>query len=137
MRQRHERESQRLDIAASRLGRPAARMGAQALRLGGMAHRLRYAAMAWGDSQRSSLNGQEQQLARAVRGRLEGATQRVDRLRLRMELLDPRRVLERGYALLTDESGHAVTRAADTRAGQALKATLADGEVALTVTPRP
>ena len=40
--------------------------------------------------------------------------------------LDPRQVLERGYAWLEDEQGRPVTRAADTRPGQALAATLAD-----------
>ena len=58
------------------------------------------------------------------------------RYRLRLGLLDPKLVLERGYAWLTDTEGHAVTRAASTRTGQALTATLADGEVDLTVAPR-
>ena len=52
-----------------------------------------------------------------------------------MELLDPRLVLQRGYALLTDEAGRPITSARQTHPGQALLATLADGEVALTVEP--
>jgi len=52
---------------------------------------------------------------------------------LRLDLLDPRLVLQRGYALLTDENGAAVTRIGQTHAGQALTATLADGEVDLAV----
>lgn len=55
---------------------------------------------------------------------------------MRLELLDPRLVLRRGYALLTDLDGAAITSAAQTRTGQALRATLADGEVDLTVAPR-
>ncbi|MCU0927020.1 MAG: exodeoxyribonuclease VII large subunit, partial [Hydrogenophaga sp.] len=45
----------------------------------------------------------------------------------------PRLVLERGYALLTDAQGLAITRASQVAAGQALQARLADGELALTV----
>ena len=37
--------------------------------------------------------------------------------------LDPRLVLERGYAFLTDEQGLAITRTAQVRPGQALQAT--------------
>ena len=44
-------------------------------------------------------------------------------------------MLARGYALLTDEQGNAVTSAARTHIGQPLRATLADGEVDLAVTP--
>jgi exodeoxyribonuclease VII large subunit len=52
---------------------------------------------------------------------------------LRLQLLDPRLVLQRGYALLVDTDGAVVTRAAQTRPGQSLRATLAEGEVDLTV----
>ena len=53
---------------------------------------------------------------------------------LRLQLLDPRLVLQRGYALLTDAaSGHAITSAAQAHAGQPVRAALADGEVDLRV----
>jgi len=54
---------------------------------------------------------------------------------MRLELLDPRLILQRGYALLTDELGHPVGSIGQTYPGQALRAALADGEVALTVAP--
>jgi exodeoxyribonuclease VII large subunit len=53
-----------------------------------------------------------------------------------MELLDPRLVLQRGYALLVDAAGRPVTSVQQTHPGQSLVATLADGEVALTVAPQ-
>jgi exodeoxyribonuclease VII large subunit len=53
--------------------------------------------------------------------------------RLRLELLDPRLVLQRGYALLTDSHGHAVTSVGQARLGDALRATLADGVLDVTV----
>ena len=66
---------------------------------------------------------------------LMSSQQRLERLSLRLQGADPRRVLERGYAWLTDEEGHAVTRAAALAPGQALTATLADGQVPLQVRP--
>ena len=56
---------------------------------------------------------------------------------LALQHLDPRLVLERGYAWLQDEGGQPVTRAAQTHAGQPLAAILADGKVDLTVRGRP
>jgi exodeoxyribonuclease VII large subunit len=126
---------QRLDIAASRLGRPLARMAAQHLRLGTAAHRLRYALVARAERDRQRLQAGETRLNHALKLRLERAAQKLDRSRLRLELLDPRLVLERGYALLTDETGHPVSSVAQTHPGQSLRATLADGEVDLTVSP--
>ena len=65
----------------------------------------------------------------------ESAQQRLERAALRLSLLDPQLVLERGYAWLEDADGRPVTRASQTTPGQALAATLADGKVDLTVAP--
>jgi exodeoxyribonuclease VII large subunit len=135
IRGRVDSAGQRLDVAASRLGRPLARMGAQQLRLGRAAHRLRYAVMGRLENDKGRFRAMETQLKHAVQSRLQRASQLFDRSRLRLELLDPRLVLARGYALLTNEAGHPVSSVHQTHPGQALRATLADGEVALTVTP--
>jgi len=58
---------------------------------------------------------------------------RLQRGQAALDLLDPQLVLQRGYAFLTDAQGRAVTRTAQTRPGQALQATLADGRVGLHV----
>ena len=55
------------------------------------------------------------------------------RAALRLQLLDPRLVLQRGYALLTDTQGQAVTSVRQAQPGDALRATLADGAVDVTV----
>src|SRR2546427_9457739 len=47
---------------------------------------------------------------------------------------DPRLVLQRGYALLTDAEGHPVTEARSAPPGTALQAQLADGSLDLVVT---
>jgi exodeoxyribonuclease VII large subunit len=63
------------------------------------------------------------------------ARERLHRAALRLELLDPKLVLQRGFAWLSDADGHAVTSVAQTTEGQALQATLADGVVDLRVAP--
>jgi exonuclease VII large subunit len=65
--------------------------------------------------------------------RLEQQHQKLDRAGLRLDLLDPKLVLQRGYAWLQDEQGSTVSQAAQARLGQALQATLADGSLGLTV----
>jgi exodeoxyribonuclease VII large subunit len=62
------------------------------------------------------------------------STDTLERVGLRLELLDPRLVLQRGYALLADEAGHTIASAAQAREGQALIANMADGEIPLVVT---
>jgi exodeoxyribonuclease VII large subunit len=137
LRRRLEGASQRLDFAASRLGRPLARIASQHLRLTVVAHRLRSGLLARLEREHRALAAAEAQLKHATTRRLGDGTADVERLRLRLELLDPRLVLERGYALLTDAAGQPVSSVSQTHAGQALRATLADGSVDLTVSPRP
>ena len=64
-------------------------------------------------------------------------TERLERAALRLDLLDPRLVLQRGYALLTDTGGRAVTSVQQAHPGDALRATLADGVVDVTVAAQP
>ena len=129
-------ESQRVDVAASRLGRPSARVGSQQLRVAAVDHRLRYAVANRLQAARATLLRAQAALASSVATRLQRAHDGLGRQRMRLELLDPRLVLQRGYALLTDLEGAAITSASQTRTGQALRATLADGGVDLTVAPR-
>jgi exodeoxyribonuclease VII large subunit len=79
--------------------------------------------------------GIDNRLQRAVQVRLRDSAQTLDRSRLRLALLDPRLVLQRGYALLAEPGGRPITSVSQTHTGQSLVATLADGEVALTVAP--
>ncbi|MDB5943963.1 MAG: xseA [Ramlibacter sp.] len=133
---RIDAESQRVDVAASRLGRPSARIGLQHLRIAGAAHRLRYGVAARVQAAQGALPAARTALSSALATRLRRSHEALDRQGMRLELLDPRLVLQRGYALLTDLEGTAIVRASQTRTGQALRATLADGEVDLTVAPR-
>ena len=125
--------SQQLDVALARVGRPSARLAQQHRRVAQLDDRLRHAVVLRLERARARLTalGVDQ---RAVCVRtLQRSQERVHRVELRLELLDPRLVLQRGYALLTDEAGAVVSRAAQAQAGQSLRATLAEGELDLTV----
>ena len=129
-----DRQNQRLDTAAARLGRPSARLAAQRLRLSNCAQRLQSGTRHSMQAQQQHLQRLAAQLPVSLQRGLQAQTQRLERAALRLNLLDPHLVLERGYAWLSDATGQAITRAAQTHAGQAVTATLMDGTVDLTVT---
>jgi len=62
---------------------------------------------------------------REARARLEGCG-------ARLESVSPLAVLQRGYALVTDPSGHPLTSAASVRPGARLHVRFADGQVKAT-----
>lgn len=132
--ERHlDRQYQRLDSAVARLGRPSAKLAGQQLRLSACTQRLQ-------SGTRHNLQLRAQHLERlavllplALQRGLQAQSQRLERAHLRLDLLDPHLVLERGYAWLSDAQGNAVTRTSQTHSGQALSATLMDGTVELTV----
>ncbi|MDO5624053.1 MAG: exodeoxyribonuclease VII large subunit [Pseudomonadota bacterium] len=148
-------QAQRLDWLANRLGRPSAAVADEHLRLARAAQRLHHASALRLTSESAALAALAQRLPRAQAPRLvaenarltrlaerlpaalaahtAAAQERLARAALRLDLLDPRLVLERGYAWLQDEAGQPVTRAAAAAPGQALVATLADGQIDLTV----
>jgi exodeoxyribonuclease VII large subunit len=130
---RLDASQQRLDQAAARLGRPLARLSSQDMRLGRVAHRLHYAMQARIERERGRFAVAQQELAGAVRMRIDQSLLALERAGMRLELLDPKLILQRGYALLRDEQGVPVTSAKSTHPGDHVTATLADGEVALTV----
>ncbi len=123
---------QRLDQAGARLGRPSGLVAREQMQMARMAQRMRHAVLL-----RLQRMEQAQQAAAAalpvqVQRRIDGLRDRVDRAALRLELLDPRLVLQRGYALLADADGQAVTSVRQVHPGDALRATLADGVVDVT-----
>ena len=128
-----DRQAQRLDAVAARLGRPQAVLARQVQTLDRLALRLRTAPEAVLTAGRHGLERQSDRLQHGLTRTLEQHAQRCERMELRLAALDPHRVLERGYAWLSDESGHALTRVGQLSAGQAVQATLADGSVGLVV----
>ncbi|WP_208510906.1 exodeoxyribonuclease VII large subunit [Variovorax paradoxus] len=127
---------QRLDQAAGRLGRPSSLVARQQLRLAHHAQRLHYAVL--------SRTQRQSQAAQALAGdfpaKFERALvqrrERLERVALRLRLLDPALVLQRGYAWITDADGRAVVSAKALAPGDAVVARLSDGSVDLTVASR-
>lgn len=132
--QRHlDRQQQRLDHASQRLGRPSGQLGRNQLQLARSAQRLRHAMQLRLQRQQHIQQQLARQIPQGLQRGLEAQQRRLERAALRLELLDPRHALQRGYALLTDAKGRAVTRVAQARPGDALRASLSDGDIDLTV----
>jgi exodeoxyribonuclease VII large subunit len=128
-----DRQSQRLDVAASRLGRPSARLAVQRQRLAASAQALQASTSHYLQQQTQLVQRTSRQLPTALQRGVQAQTQRLERAALRLNLLDPQLVLQRGYAWLCDDQGQAVVSSQQTEPGQAIRATLADGTVDLTV----
>ncbi len=127
---------QRLDQAGQRLGRPSGLVAQQRLRLAALAQRMRHGALL--KMQRAAQARQALQVS-VPQGVQRGLAQRAERLEragLRLDLLSPQRVLERGYALLTDAADRPVMRPSQVRPGEPVRARLAEGELDLTVAQR-
>lgn len=125
--------AQQLDVAMARVGRPSARLAQQQRRVAQLDDRLRHAVVLRLERARSRLGALEADRRTVSMRTLQRSGDRLHRVELRLHLLDPRLVLQRGYALLTDEAGTVISRAAQARVGQDLKAMLAEGELDLTV----
>ena len=125
--------AQLLDRAASRVSRPSHLVTRQQARLDRLAQAMAHAARAQFHGNAVALRAREAGMPQLIKRSLMVASQRLERAQLRLQLLDPKLVLLRGYAWLADLDGVPVARASATRTGQALRATLADGEVDLTV----
>ena len=137
LRQRLDGLNQRLDQAAMRLARPAQVLSGLERRQALLAQRLAQA------------RDQRLRGARAVAGvlqaRLMAATKtqwpsqhhRIDVLAGRLHALDPRRVLERGYAWLSDPQGRPLTSVALVQADDVVQGVLADGVLQMRVTAGP
>jgi exodeoxyribonuclease VII large subunit len=130
-----DNQNQSLDRAQARLGRPSNWLARQHQQLQSHGQHLKFAVngqvasqlqnldtrqMAWPQQMNSAFSRMQVRLARSERG---------------LALLDPALVLQRGYAWLADEAGATVVDAAQVQAGQTLRATLAKGQIDLTVLP--
>jgi exodeoxyribonuclease VII large subunit len=125
--------SQRLDIATSRFSRPSHFVTRQQARLALQQQRLFHAhKAAVGDLQNQWI-GFQTRLDSALQFSTAQQKARLDRAGVRLDLLNPQLVLQRGYAWLASTEGHAITQVGQTHDGQRILATLMDGQVDLTV----
>ena len=132
-----DRQGQRLDAVTARLGRPQALLSRQSQTLDRLSLRLQTAPLGLLASGRHALERQSDRLTHSLALAVRQHQQRCDQLGLRLAALDPHRVLERGYAWLSDEQGHALTRVGQLSVGQPVQATLADGAAGLVVRSLP
>ena len=125
---------QRLDLATARLSQPSHYVTRQQARLAICKQSLYHSQLAGLGHAQSRLLRAAQQFPKAIQQAYWQHQQRLVNSSLRLEPLNPRLVLTRGYAWLADPDGSAVTSIGQTHVGQPLRATLMDGEVDLTVT---
>ena len=128
-----EQRAQQLDQASARLGRPSGLVAAQHQRLAQLAQRMRQAVLLKLQLLAHTQKALEADLPLKIQRSLAQRQQRLERAALRLQLLDPRLVLQRGYALLTDTEGAVVSSVRQAPPGAALRATLADGVVDVSV----
>lgn len=128
-----DQQAVRVDRLAQRLGRPSQGLAREHTRLQAQAHRLQRGLQAHLSQAHLRLDRQGSTLAQALLRDVQRRRQRLDVLQARLGSLDPLLVLQRGYALLTDEGGHAVSSVSRAHPGQALQARLSDGTLDLTV----
>lgn len=122
-----QRQAQRLDRLALSLGRPAALLSAQVQRLDAQGGRLRRALEQQVVRHRERWGRLVPQLERGRDARLREQAERLDAWRARLQALDPRRVLQRGYAWVETEAGRPIVSAGSLCEGQRVRAVWADG----------
>jgi exodeoxyribonuclease VII large subunit len=127
---------QRLDIALSCLSRPSHFLTRQHASLEAHAQGLRFGYRAALARVHASLDKLESVMPQAIERTFQHQKRRQDNAELKLEMLNPRLVLKRGYAWLSDAQGQAISSARQIRTGQPVRATLVDGEVDLTVSAR-
>jgi len=129
-------EWQRLDSVSARLGRPSALAAAQHVAVASMTGRLRNSLNALLLQKKRDLAAVQQKMPTQMRWGLERARGRLERADLRLKLLDPSLVLQRGYAWLADIEGRAITSTQQAQCGQFVQATVADGTIEMRVSAK-
>jgi exodeoxyribonuclease VII large subunit len=127
LRQRLDREAQRLDQRQLELARPGHALARRSQQLQALEARQRQALRAALRQAGQALPRAADRLRRAQAGALAHAGLRLSILAGRLAALDPGRVLSRGYAWVTDANGKAVISARSIEIGQTLVTVWHDG----------
>jgi exodeoxyribonuclease VII large subunit len=128
-----DRQAQRLSAIANRLSRPQALLGQHLPWLDQLAHRLHVSVLNDLTDSGHRLERLNDRFGFNRAQQVPQRAQRLERAALRLSSVDPRQVLERGYAWLSDDKGQALTHAGQFQSGQSVQATLSDGVVPLVV----
>jgi exodeoxyribonuclease VII large subunit len=130
-----DNQNQSLDRTQARLGRPSNWLARQHQQLQSHGQHLKFAVKAQVASQLQTLDALQTAWPQQLTNSVSRMQERLARSERGLALLDPALVLQRGYAWLADEAGATVVDAAQVQAGQTLRATLAKGQIDLTVLP--
>jgi exodeoxyribonuclease VII large subunit len=131
--QHMDRQWQRLDRAQNRLGRPTQKVSDEKIGLMRQEQRLQTQLQQVLQRKQHALAVLQDRLERSCAQAPQVARERLHRAQLRLEMLDPRLVLQRGFAWLADGQGQAIASVSELDLGQTVQATLADGRVDLQV----
>ncbi len=126
-------QNQRLDRAQARLGRPSTWLAKQRQQLQSHQQHLKFAVKGRVASQHQQLRSLQTQWPIQLKSAVSRMQDRLARSERGLALLDPQLVLQRGYAWLVDEAGATVVDAAQLQTDQALRATLAKGQIGMIV----
>ena len=126
--QRVDRASQGLDLLSSRLSRAVSTLRPQRERLDLLTHRHGAALAERLRAAAAALTHADRHWARAASICVERHRARLARAEDRLALLDPQRVLERGYAVIQSASGQVVTAPSQLRVNERLTVSLAEGQ---------
>ena len=128
-----EREAQRLDRIALRLARPSESLASRGHGLDLLAQRLGAAARRDLARRAAALEARSARAHTLLSRGLALNAGRVEAAAIRLRAVDPSQVLARGYALLRDAGGHALSSVGQMQPGQSVLATLHDGDAGLEV----
>ncbi|HEY9095866.1 MAG TPA: exodeoxyribonuclease VII large subunit [Hydrogenophaga sp.] len=128
-----DQRGQRLDQLAQRLGRPSGRVHAARQSLQHIEHRLARGLASTSHGHSKRIEALERQLSLGLDRTMSLHRQRLSQLGNALGLLDPQLVLERGYALLTNEQGELVSQVTQAKVGAVLFARVQDGEIDVSV----
>ena len=98
------------------------------------ADRIRFAYTGKAESERSRLDAFRMRIKSGTVAAIRAAASTVDLIQTRIESADPRRLLSRGYALVSDSEGVALKSARGCSVGDEITVLLADGTMECTVT---
>lgn len=133
--QRLQGQQQWLDRISTRLGQPRQRLAGQRLLCQQQAQRIHSAMQAKLKRIALTQQGLEHDFMQKISRQMQRQRQDLALQKQRLELLNPRHALQRGFAWLTDGAGGVVSSVRQAPAGTALQAQLADGQIDLTVVP--
>ena len=125
--------AQRLDQVGARLGRPSTLVTEARWHLHQLEKNLQKSLEQACRQQQNRVAQWTQRWLQLRQDQQKNQRDRLDRMTLQLDLLNPQWVLKRGYALLTQEDNQPVTQVAQVQSGQRLKAFLSDGQLDLTV----